>query len=291
MAPPTQVAFGIGLTSLPAPPLACTVRGCGEPLGRHNGTFACARGHAYDIARSGYVNVLQPQDRRSRAAGDSREAVAARAELLAAGVGRDIVTAFVRLVSDRVSDGAVVVDLGAGSGEALAALAAARPVTAIGIDLSTAAAAHAARRYAGITWVVANADRRLPLLDGGVDAVMSLHGRRNPAECARVLKANGLLAIAVPAEDDLIELRTSVHGAGAARARGETLIAEHRRRFTLQAHSTARVRHQLDRPALLNVLRGTYRGMRASERESVARLHGLDVTFASDFFVFRRRNI
>ena len=73
-----------------APPLACTVRECGLFLERQGRTFACVRGHSYDVARAGYVTLLQPQDRKSREAGDRREAIEARARLLAAGVGRTV---------------------------------------------------------------------------------------------------------------------------------------------------------------------------------------------------------
>ncbi len=66
--------------------LACSVRGCHLGLVRQSRVFVCPRRHTFDIARSGYVNLLQPQDRRSPNAGDSKDALAARAALLAAGV-------------------------------------------------------------------------------------------------------------------------------------------------------------------------------------------------------------
>src|SRR5690606_1269304 len=150
-------------------PLACTVRGCGRALARHDRTFACPAGHAYDVARSGYVNLLQPHDRRSPAPGDSREAVEARARLVSAGVGRRLVDAVVERVSRlALGDSPVVAALGSGIGDALGALADTRPVNGVGIDLSAAAADRAARRFPRLTWVVANADRRLPLLDRSV---------------------------------------------------------------------------------------------------------------------------
>jgi len=55
--------------------LACSVRGCGLPLTRRDRALVCSAGHAFDIARSGYINLLQPQDRRSLVAGDSKTAV------------------------------------------------------------------------------------------------------------------------------------------------------------------------------------------------------------------------
>ncbi len=180
-------------TFVPPTSLACSVRDCGLPLDRRARTFVCPRGHSYDVARSGYVNLLQPQDRRSLNAGDSKEAVEARARLLAMGVGRALVDEVVQqALALSLSERPIVVDLGSGSGDTLAALATARTIEGIGLDLSTAAAECAARRFPTLTWVVANADRRLPLLDGRVDLVLSLHGRRNPLECARIIAPNGI---------------------------------------------------------------------------------------------------
>ena len=256
-----------------ASPLACSVRRCGLPLERRDRVLVCAAGHSHDVARSGYVNLLQPQDRRSPAAGDARAAIEARARLLEAGVGRRLIerladlAASLPLLASADGRARTIVDLGSGSGDALAAAAARTSMAAIGIDLSTAAAEHAARRFPALTWIVANADRRLPLLDASVDVVVSVHARRNPDECARVLVPGGFLIVAVPAADDLIELRAAVHGAPVERDRVETVLTEHARHFTLQDRSAIRERRTLDRAQLLDALRGTYRGER--DRKSV----------------------
>ena len=77
----------------------CTVRGCGATIpavaaanrraARDSGVSVLRGpcGHSFDIARSGYISLLQPQDRRSLEAGDSRETAAARRELLDSGFG------------------------------------------------------------------------------------------------------------------------------------------------------------------------------------------------------------
>ena len=268
-------------------PLACTVRDCGLLLERHDDTFVCARRHSYDVAKSGYVNLLQPQDRRSLAAGDHRDAVEARARLLARNIGRSLVDAVTDRVVARVDPDAVVVDLGSGSGELLAAIAERAPVAGIGIDLSTAAVEHAARRYPRLTWVVANADRRLPLLDRSVDVVVSVHGRRNPPECARVLTRQGHLIVAIPAADDLAELRAHVHGQAIERGRADALMAEHRDTFSVVNHVVVRDRQRVSADELRDLLRATYRGARLSAAEQLATLESLDVTFASELVAFR----
>lgn len=260
------------------------------PLTRRERTLVCPRGHSYDVARSGYVNLLQPQDRRSRTAGDAKTAVDARARLLAAGIGRVALDDFVGIAAALdLGERPVVVDLGSGAGGALAALASRRPIDGVGIDLAAAAADHAARRYPGLTWVVANADRRLPILDSSIELALSLHGRRNPAECARALAPSGLLLVAVPAHDDLIELRELVQGKAIERERADTLLAEHEPFFTIENRSTVRERHRLERESLLDLLRSTYRGERTSAAAGVSALTNLEVTLASDLFLFMRR--
>jgi 23S rRNA (guanine745-N1)-methyltransferase len=270
------------------PPLACSVRDCGRPLERRDRAFVCSIGHSFDVARSGYVNLLQPQDRRSRMAGDAPEAIGARAALLAAGVGRTLIAAVAERASTLDLGGEpVVVDLGCGSGDALISLAGRLTIAGIGIDLSTTAVELAARRSAHLTWVVANADRRLPLLDRSVDLVMSLHGRRNPAEAVRVLSPARYLLIAVPGADDLIELRELVQGRRVERDRGDTVVVEHEATFDLIDRSIVRETAELERESLLDLLRGTYRGVRHRAAERVAALARMRVTLSSEVLLFR----
>jgi 23S rRNA (guanine745-N1)-methyltransferase len=271
-------------------PLACPVRNCYLPLEPLTRAWVCPRGHSFDVARSGYVNLLQPQDRRSPDAGDTAVALEARRRLLAAGIGRGVVNAFVEDAAAMVTGAAnVVVDLGCGAGDALGLLQATRPVVGVGFDLSTVAVNVAARRFPDITWAVVNADRRLPLLDGSIALALSLHARRNPPECHRVLGTGGHLLVAVPAADDLIELRQAVQGARVERDRVADVIAEHGDGFEVAARFVARERHTLAGDDLRDVLRGTYRGTRSSHASRVEALESLEVTFASDFVLLRRR--
>lgn len=275
---------------MPALPLSCPVRGCGLPLAQLARRFTCDRGHSFDVARSGYLNLLQPFDRRSPEAGDTRASIEARARLVQAGVGAVLLDTVVRIVSPLVRpDRAIVADLGCGTGDALAAVARARAITGIGIDLSTAAATHAARRFPHLAWVVANADRRLPLLDGSVALVLSLHARRNPGECARVIQPGGHLVVAVPAPDDLIELREAVQGQRVERDRADAVIAEHEPWFVRSARTAAREHRALDATVLRDLLQGTYRGARTRCAPVVDALDRLDVTLASDVLLFSRR--
>jgi 23S rRNA (guanine745-N1)-methyltransferase len=260
------------------------------PLEPHAGAFVCPRGHRFDIARSGYVNLLQPQDRRSRSAGDSASALDARARLLEAQVGLDMFQEFVATAAAYASGTtAVVAELGCGTGDALASLARARPITGLGIDLSAAAIDRAARRFPRLTWVVANADRRLPVLGGTVDLVISLHGRQNPAECARILVPGGVVVLGVAGKDDLVELRTDVQGRALPRDRVATASREHERAFRVVERRSFRSRAHLSPQAQRDLLRGTYRGARRSAAVRVDTLAAKDVTLALEVIVLARR--
>src|SRR5437868_4057924 len=100
------------------PALLCSVRDCALPLTRQGGAFLCSRGHSFDVARSGYVNLLQPQDRRSRDAGDSRAAVEARRRLADAGHDAWLLEPVRDVLDGAASDAEspAVLDLGCGEG-------------------------------------------------------------------------------------------------------------------------------------------------------------------------------
>lgn len=159
-----------------------------------------------------------------------------------------------------------------------------------GVDLAVRALRLAARRYPEATWVVANADRRLPLADASVDLALSLYGRRPGPELARVLRSDGRLVVGVAGEDDLVELREAVLGRGQLRRRGPAAVAALRERFELLARSSWRERAFHDRQALGDALAMTYRGQRAGQAARASRLDGLEVTLSAELLLLRRRS-
>lgn len=265
--------------------LACTVRGCGLPLVEDARTMRCPAGHTFDKARSGYVNLLQPQDRRSRQAGDSPLAAAARERLLVRGIGAGILDT-VAAVAARLAGGGVVADLGAGTGALLDAVTRRSGTQAIGIDLSAPAMEYAARRRPDIRWVVANVDRGIPVTSHSLALVLSMHARRHAAETARVLVRGGYLAVIVPGADDLAELRSVVEGTASQRDRADGVVREHEGYIVCDRQSL-RERHPLDREALQDLLAATYRGARRSAAARVAALDRLTVTLAAELLVLR----
>lgn len=179
---------------------------CRQPLARGLPSWSCAAGHAFDVAREGYVNLLPVQHKASRDPGDAADMVTARREFLEAGFYQPLRAAVVAALAG-VTAGSVI-DLGCGEGYYTSALAEAAPEV-LGVDISRAAIRAAARRYRNLTWVVASG-ARLPLPDGAVRAAASVFCRLHPAETRRVLAPGGHLVVAGPAADHLRGLREAL---------------------------------------------------------------------------------
>lgn len=233
----------------------------------------CARGHSFDRARSGYLNLLQPQDRRSKNPGDSSEVIAARRRLHDLGVTRALFEAIAKAIDPQPND--AVLDAGCGDGFYLGSLAAERHVDAHGVDISVPAIQGASKRYPECEWVVANADRFIPYADRSFSIVLSITGRMNSAEFRRVLRDEGRLLVAIPAPDDLIELRSR------GRDRADRTIETFAHDFELIARSRVTTAADLDAAAVHDVLVSIYRPLR---REPAGAMR---VTFGLDLLLFR----
>jgi 23S rRNA (guanine745-N1)-methyltransferase len=253
--------------------LVCSVRKCQLPLLRERGRLVCSRGHSFDIARSGYINLLQPQDRRSKEPGDAPEAVAARRRLHDRGVTEPLRRAIAEMAGVSAND--VILDAGCGDGFYLGSL----PGAGHGIDISIPAVEAAARRYPGCEWVVANADRLVPYADGSFSIAMSITGRMNARELRRVLRDDGRdggrLLVAIPSPEDLVELR------GAGRDRVGRTVETFAGDFVLAEQRRATTSADLDAAAVQDVLHSIYRPMQP--RPATA----MRVTFSLDLLLFR----
>ena len=235
--------------------------------------MVCPRGHSFDIARRGYVNLLQPQDRRSKKPGDASGAIAARRRLHDRGVTNPLLTAIAELIAPFPSDS--VLDVGCGDGFYLGNLARQFGFHPHGIDISIPAIHAAAGRYPDCEWIVANADRFIPCSDRSFSIVMSITARMNALEFRRILRDDGLLLVAVPAPDDLIEVRR------AGRDRVARTIETFAQGFRLVTRRRATTVAELDSAAVHDVLVSAYRPMRSEPVEASR------VTFSLDLLLFR----
>jgi 23S rRNA (guanine745-N1)-methyltransferase len=160
---------------------------------------------------------------------------------------------------------------------------------AYGLDISSPAIEMAAKKYPGPTWLVANADRFLPWLDGSLDAVLSITSRRNADEYHRVLAPSGRVIVAVPGEDDLIELREALMGRATRRDRAASVIEELAPLLELVSRRSLRRRVRVAAAGVRDLLATTYRGGRPSRQAQVDALGEMDLTSSRELLVFQKR--
>lgn len=260
-----------GVTATLERMLLCPVRECHRPLQSDGRRRVCEAGHSFDVARSGYINLLQPQDRRSRQPGDARGAVAARRRLHDKGITLPLLAGISDVAQCQEDD--VALDVGSGDGFYLGSLAHQSGCEAHGVDISIPAIESAAKRYPDCKWIVANADRFIPFADASVTLLLSITARMNAPEFRRVLCPDGRLLVAVPGPDDLVELR------GSGRDRLERTVQEFGA-FQLVRHERITTTAELDADAVKDVLLSIYR---PASRQPV---EGKRVTLSLDVLLF-----
>jgi 23S rRNA (guanine745-N1)-methyltransferase len=217
--------------TLPAPPdpvvaaLRCSV--CGDRVAREARTLRCPRGHAFDLARQGYVNLLHAKVPKGTA--DTAEMVAARVAFLGKGFYESLAAALAARARGRM-----VVDAGAGTGYYLAHVLDALPqATGLALDVSAPALKRAARAHPRLGAAVWNLWRPWPVGEGVAETVLNVFAPRNADEFRRVLVPEGRLLVAGPGPGHLAELAESLSLLDVGADKSERLDAALAAGFTL----------------------------------------------------------
>jgi 23S rRNA (guanine745-N1)-methyltransferase len=183
-----------------------------NPIGR---SLVCEHGHNFDLARSGYVNLTVGRGRRAAAGGDANPQLQRRRAFLASGHFDFIADAILRRArtSSHSASRLQILDAGCGTGYHLGRVARHRfgrieaRAHGFGLDISKHAARIAALHFKELAFAVADLWTDWPVRSGAVDLVTNVFAPKNFREMARVLAPDGLLAVAYPGEEHLIELR------------------------------------------------------------------------------------
>ncbi|MFP4636134.1 MAG: putative RNA methyltransferase [Nitriliruptoraceae bacterium] len=196
---------------IPAAVAALRCPHCATALHLDGDALGCERGHRFDLARQGYVNLVAGAG--TRHTGDDAAMLDARERVLTAGLFEPLLaalaeTADAALVDAPADRDAVIVDVGAGTGIQLARLVANdHRRVGIAIDVSKPAARRAAQVHPRVAAVLADAWQGLPVAEAGADLAVVAFAPRNGAELTRILAPHGRLLVAVPARGHLRDLR------------------------------------------------------------------------------------
>ncbi len=175
----------------------------------------CCRGqrrHCYDLASSGYVNLMPPGHTEG---GDSKEAIRARKDFLSRDYYAPAAKALAEAVADHArSDRGILVDAGCGEGYYTARLARQGFSTA-GIDLSKPGVDSTAKRFsaegilAGFFGVASVYE--LPFADESASAVVNVFAPCAEEEFERVLIPGGILAVMYAGPRHLMGLKRAMY--------------------------------------------------------------------------------
>jgi 23S rRNA (guanine745-N1)-methyltransferase len=166
--------------------------------------FCCMQGHAYDKAKSGYVNLLIGSSMKSH--GDDEAMVNSRTRFLSQGHYDPLKNELIRILKDlEVSS---LADLGCGEGTYTNAIHHALQIPVFGIDLSKSALKIASKGDHGVKYALSNITKA-PLADQSVEAVLSVFSPYDLKECARI--ASWYLILVRPLPKHLNELKSVLY--------------------------------------------------------------------------------
>jgi len=194
--------------------LACPV--CGGPLTLGAAAATCSNEHAFDRARSGYLNLLLTK--RSAEPGDSAAMLQSRRAFLQAGfydaISSAATAAVVKILGSRTH--AHVADVGCGEGfftarlkRALADAISPSPIC-YGVDISRPGVRMATSYDGEIHWVVASL-HHTPFLPHSLDVVLCMFAPIDPADVRRIVRDDGALVTVTPGPDHLDGLRALLY--------------------------------------------------------------------------------
>lgn len=166
--------------------------------------FCCMQGHAYDKAKSGYVNLLIGSSSKSH--GDDEAMVLSRHRFLSQGHYDPLKNALIRILSELKIQS--LVDLGCGEGYYTNAIQQETHLDLIGIDLSKSALKLASKANPNVVYALANITKA-PIADHSVQGVLSVFSPIDLNETRRL--ASQVLVLVRPLPKHLNQLKAVLY--------------------------------------------------------------------------------
>ena len=176
-------------------------------------SLVCRKKHSFDMARSGYMNLLSSPMR----AKYPKELFQARHRVIRAGFYAPLIKILASIVSSRVMNPAptksALLDAGCGEGSHLhllrSMLSKRDRFTMIGADIAKEGIHIASASGEDIIWTVADLTR-LPFRDKTMDFILNILSPANYPEFERLLDKDGVVIKVIPGKEYLIELRQAL---------------------------------------------------------------------------------
>ena len=188
---------------------------CAASMQHEEHSLHCLNGHCFDLAKSGYVNLLPVQQKHTKQPGDNLQMVRARRDFLQAGYYQPFQQALCAMVVQAMPQQGILLDAGCGDGYYTKAVtealqAAGKAVHVYGVDISKYAVDLAAKQEKAATFAVGSVFH-LPVSDHCCDGIFSLFAPYAGTEFQRVLKKHGTMILGIPGAKHLIGLKRAIY--------------------------------------------------------------------------------
>ena len=190
---------------------------CQTELSKEANSFSCLKGHHFDVAKEGYVNLLLANQKQTANPGDNAMMINARESFLMEGYYDFIITIIDNYFYDKIealkrsNEIIEVLDLGSGSGYYTRSLLKAHSsINKTGIDISKIGIAKAAKKDKASNYVVGSINK-LPIKTNSVNLALNIFSPLHFLELARVLKQESYLIKVIPGSEHMIEIASLVY--------------------------------------------------------------------------------
>ncbi len=211
---------------------------CREALVRYDGYYGCENNHRFDRAKSGYANLLLPNQKNATDPGDTKEMCRSRERFLSKGYYDNLKNTICNIaekyailanfdITDsidmlKITESIVehttrsvnsvnILDGGCGEGHYTNSIYdtlnnRCRDISTVGVDISKHAVSLASRKNGAIDYVVGSVFH-LPVASSSCDVMLNLFAPFCREEIVRVLKQSGILVMAIPDRRHLYSLK------------------------------------------------------------------------------------
>lgn len=193
--------------------LICPV--CKGKMTKNDRDYVCKKGHSFDRAKTGYVNLLQSQKSSAKRHGDDKLMIKRRTDFLEKGYYDGLRDAVVNFAVKYAPNPAIIVDVGCGEcyyTQAVYENLRRRGIETrvCGIDISKDAINAAAKRNANFELCVAGIFN-IPVSDSGCNVIINMFAPHSPSEFARILSKDGVYIRAIPLRRHLMGLKAAIY--------------------------------------------------------------------------------
>lgn len=190
---------------------------CKEELQQQEKTLSCRKGHSYDVAREGYVNLLLANQKASKEPGDSPEMLRARRNFLNSGYYRRLAEIISEIIINHIDNtiGDIkILDAGCGEGYYTDHISRIPSIISrseiCGIDVSREGVKLSAKRKNNVQWGVASV-HSIPLPDRSMDIIINIFAPHDADEFTRITADNGILISVIPGPEHLKGLKEELY--------------------------------------------------------------------------------